>query len=360
MPDAYRVCRGTVYGRKDRPNYVIALTNPHTGERKERSAGTPVKREAYKKAQEMAEALLAGASLDRVDWNTFCRLYGATLTGKSKGHQDNWATTKGHVERLLKPRWPDQLTDSTIANWQARLLAEGLRRTSVDAYSRSLRAALRWAKKEKLLILVPAVPVKKSRQRGRPLTKPELHRMETAAKDVRPKDWQQIVRVIRAVVYSGLRRSEVLRLSWHASSPVSVDLDRELLCFRAAGHKAGRDQEQAALPEFWALLRRVPKRERRGFVFRLQGKRGRLEPRSLGRIISAIGRKANVLTDPETNKYATFHDLRRTFAAALDDKGLTLEEKAQTMRHVGTQTVTEHYARREPLRIAAKLRGEEM
>lgn len=360
MPDAYKLCHGTVYKRKDRPNYVIELTNPHTGERKARSAGTPVMREAYTIAQKRAEALLAGASLDRVDWDTFCRLYAATLAGRSKGHRGNWKTTSGHVREILQPRWPDQLTRNAVANWQDALREKGVRQTSVDAYSRSLRAALRWAKREGILVLAPEIKVKKSRQRGRAVTAAELRRMEKEARILRPDDHKEIVRVMRAVTYSGLRRSEILKLSWHASSPVSVDLDRELIVFRAAGHKAGRDEQQAALPEFWAMLRRVPKRDRRGFVFRLQGKRGRLEPRSLGKIVSAIGKEAKVLTDPETNKHAGLHDLRRTFEDALDKRGLTLTEKSRTMRHRQITTTVEHYSRKEPLRIAAKLRGEEM
>ena len=63
-----------------------------------------------------------------------------------------------------------------------------------------------------------------------------------------------------------------------------------------------------------------------------------------------------MLTDPETNKRATLHDLRRTFSGHLDEAGLTRQEKQRTMRHKDFRATDEHYARKAPERIAAKLR----
>ena len=83
-----------------------------------------------------------------------------------------------------------------------------------------------------------------------------------------------------------------------------------------ASQKSGRVESVPAAPEFVALLNEVPSTERTGRVFKgiLAREDSDInEGARVSKIITAIGRAAGVCTSEDKGKWASAHDLRRSF-----------------------------------------------
>ena len=74
--------------------------------------------------------------------------------------------------------------------------------------------------------------------------------------------------------------------------------------------KSRKDGIEPITPEFVRFLLETPKAERTGHVFKPAGNR---EMAHVSKVISAIGSAAGVVVDKESGKYASAHDLRRSF-----------------------------------------------
>ena len=118
--------------------------------------------------------------------------------------------------------------------------------------------------------------------------------------------------------------------------------------------------EVPIVPDFAEFLLKTPRCERKGYVF---NPRGRQEERRLcekwvGRLISLIGEAARVKvnTDAKTKKvkYASAHDLRRSFGEwwALRIMPHMLKE---LMRHETIETTMKYYVGRSAQTIAETL-----
>ncbi len=84
--------------------------------------------------------------------------------------------------------------------------------------------------------------------------------------------------------------------------------------FDAEAQKKHRDELLPIAPEFAEFLLAVPKAERHGLVFGIYGQDGKpLSTKRASRYIVAIGKAANVVTNKAEGRYATAHDLRRSF-----------------------------------------------
>lgn len=194
---------------------------------------------------------------------------------------------------------------------------------------------------------------KRSGMRSRPITGEELDRIIDAAKIVRPEDYEVWQHFLRGLWHSSLRVDELRRLSWDADEELSINTDGKYPMIRmfAEGHKSRRDCYQPITPEFWALINR-PGVARRGPVFPLPGKKGQLTIKRVVRIISDIGRRAGVITDPATGKTATSHDIGRRAALTRLSHTLTLTQTQQWARHSDPRTTTEYYVRDEAEALA--------
>ena len=112
-------------------------------------------------------------------------------------------------------------------------------------------------------------------------------------------------------------------------------------------------------PAFVELLNEHPRQT--CYVFdlpKLNGRPGRPTVKQVGRVVSDIGERAGVIVN-DANKFASSHDLRRSFGQRLADAGIAPRDLQKIMRHKTIATTEQYYLRDNAVeigqRIAAKL-----
>jgi len=364
-----RLTKMKVIKRADRPFLLMVWTDPKTGRTRQETTKRTTKKAARHDAGQRAIEIAQGTHRDRVEWDTFCSLYESKgLVKHSKKSKGQWRTARNALVAFHRPRFLDQVTTELIAEWQVSLFQrvddEGnpnpARESTVSAYSAKLKAALNWAvKKAGLLAEAPRIEVGEYDVRGRPLSKAELAAYLAAIKEERPNDHREIRRFVEGLVLSGLRISELMKLSWSPSSTVWLDAGREYpaVTFTKSGQKGRRKSDRPIAPAFWDLCQETPPAARTGLVFDLpNGMGGRMANRTMLGILSAIGRATGIVTDPETSKMITAHDLRRTFARNMHGK-LPLADVRDMLGHRHTKTTDRYLQGTRTDEIAEKLWG---
>lgn len=140
---------------------------------------------------------------------------------------------------------------------------------------------------------------------------------------------------LKVATLSGLRMGEIRTLTWDA-----VDRERALI-FVGHESKNHKRREVPILPELDALLHDQPRRVVQGhpspFVFTRESEQGGpYESHDLENAFKRVRQRARV-------KDVHFHDLRRTFASRLAQRGVSLQAIAKLLGH-GATYVTERYA----------------
>lgn len=214
-------------------------------------------------------------------------------------------------ERLMKPRRLCDISSDTLSRYQKLLREEGRSENTIKSHLAHIRAALSWAKSVNLLKEVPAMPnvqrAKASKlMKGRPITTEEFERMLAKVADVvedseAVESWKHL---LRGLWWSGLRLGEALDLHWTDATKLSVDLSlrHPMLRIVAELEKGNQDRLLPMAPEFARFLAQIPAGKRHGYVFNPKAQRdrnGRLGERQVGRTLSEIGRKANVVVVPQ-------------------------------------------------------------
>ena len=109
-------------------------------------------------------------------------------------------------------------------------------------------------------------------------------------------------------------------------------------------------------PDFAEFLLKAPKDQRTGPVFKLNGvQTGKpMTPKRIGRVVSAIGKKAGVVVNKPEGKYASAHDLRRSFGTRWSSKvkPATLQ---LLMRHKAIETTLKYYVAQDADEVADEL-----
>jgi integrase len=111
-------------------------------------------------------------------------------------------------------------------------------------------------------------------------------------------------------------------------------------------------------PEFAEMLQATPEAERTGYVFnpapQRQKRSQRLSAASVGRTGGAIGEKAGVVVNKEQEKYASAHDLRRSFGLRWASRVMP-QVLMELMRHESIDTTMKYYVGRNAQSTAAIL-----
>ena len=108
-------------------------------------------------------------------------------------------------------------------------------------------------------------------------------------------------------------------------------------------------------PEFAELLQSVPEAQRTGYVFNPLGKPGkRVGSNYASSVISNIGKLADVVVNKESDKYASAHDLRRSFGQRWASRVMP-QVLMELMRHESIETTLRYYVGKNAQTTAAVL-----
>jgi integrase len=267
-------------------------------------------------------------------------------------------------ERYMSPRLLRDVTASSISVFQARLREDrGNAEATIAAHLRQIKAALRWAERVGIMTKAPKITMPRRARgsklmRGRPITTEEFERILAKTAVVRPDDADAWGRYLTGLWLSGLRLRESLLLSWDEDADLSVDLTGRHPRLRIAGRaqKSGNDQLLPLTPDFAEWLLETPEEDRHGPVFSMCSPRTGepLPSRQVGRIVGRIGEKANVVVDKAKGKYATAHDLRRSFGTRWARRVMPATLQL-LMRHADISTTMTFYVEIGADEIAADL-----
>jgi integrase len=363
MPDEIKV---TVCRYPDRPNLVLRFVDPVTGRQKTKSAGTADEGAAIGKAALWQDELTSGRyqAPSRLTWADFRKRYEteklATLAPRT---QASARSALNHVGRVLDPDRLSKLTPATMSRFQSKLREEGMGDTTIARHLRHIRAALAWGVSMGMLAKVPDLHSPRrakgqSLMRGRPILEEEFDRMLAVVPKVRPDDAPAWDRLLRGLWLSGLRLGEAAILSWDEGAGFYADLTGRRPCFRimAAAQKSGRDEVLPMTPDFAQFLAETPEADRTGPVFRLIDQRfsRQLEPHRVGEIVGKIGKKAGVVVNKAEGKFASAHDLRRSFGTRWAKRVMPAVLR-RLMRHSSIQTTMAYYVDLDAADVADQL-----
>lgn len=393
----------TIFLPARRKAYQMRYRHPDTGRYVMRSCKTTVRRDAERKAAKWEAELRSGQykSPLKTTWADFRLRYEAeVLTGLAERTDQKVGGVLNAIERILNPSKLRELTADRLSYFQSVFREEQVTvpakksggkpteqviRRSPDTIKGALShlmAALKWAKTVGMLREVPQVQTPKRAKgsksmKGRPITLEEFERMLAKVPDVvwkeprpakgkRPKpvtaaDETRKAAVVaswthylRGLWLSGLRLSESLELYWDRDDKLCVDLSgkRPMLRIRAELEKGNKDRLLPMAPEFAEFLMETPKAKRHGCVFKFTAQRSagdRLSVGRTGRIVVELGAAAGVKvsTDVATGavKYASAHDLRRSFGARWASRVMPQVLK-ELMRHEAIETTMRFYVGR--------------
>lgn len=337
----------------DRDNYVMRYLDPLTNKHVSRSTRTTRKSEADKAAGAWQSELREGRykSLCRMTWAEFREKYEAeVLPGLADGTGECKATVMNHLEKAIAPQRVADLTTARLSAFVAKLRAEGMKDTTLAGQVAHLNPILRWAVKQGYLRSMPDIEKPKRAKgvnramRGRPVTGEELERMLDKVPAIRKRQPERWQRLIRGLYLSGLRLGEALALSWDDGAEIMVDGSGKYpaLRIRAEAEKAHRDRLLPIAPEFAEFLLAIPEARRHGLVFGIKGPDGPLSTKRASRYISLIGKAAKVVIDKAEDRYATAHDLRRSFGSRWAPR-VTPAVLRDLMRHSSITTTMSYY-----------------
>ncbi|REJ92496.1 MAG: site-specific integrase [Planctomycetota bacterium] len=344
----------------DRKNLVLRYIDPYSGRQRTRSAGTTRQRDAERLAAQWEAELRSGQAAPRcnVSWEAFRDRYEAeVLPSLAENTRCLVGTVFNAIERIVRPKRLHDLSADRLSYFQSKLREEELAEASIQTYLAHLVSALRWAAKLQMIAAVPAVQrptrAKKSKlMKGRPITLEEFERMlDSVAAVVSPAAVQSWQHLLRGLWWSGLRLGEALNLDWNRQDRLRVVYSGRRPMFAIPGEleKGNQDRLLPLAPEFAEYLEATPLSERSGPVFKLQARYGR--PRTLtlqyvSRTICRIGKQAGIKvhTDVRTGriKYASAHDLRRSFGERWARKVMPQVLK-ELMRHASIETTMKYY-----------------
>lgn len=332
------------------PGRSLALVyfDPVSGRKKAKSSGTTDWREAERLAGELEKELQAGryVSPSKITWADFRKRYETErLAILSASAQQATATGFNHLERVLNPDRLVKVTTPAMSRFIAQLRAsQTMKESSIACYLRHIKAALRWASRQGLLVTVPTFDMPKSGEaKGRPITAEEFDRMLAAVPKVKRKNHATWERFLNGLWLSGLRLGEAVILSWDPDAPFAVDLSGRYPAFRieAKAQKARRDERLPMTPDFAEWLLQTPEDERIGRVFKLP-----MAIRRMGHGVCDIGQKAGVVVarDLDTGKvkFASAHDLRRSFGTRWAKRVMPAVLQ-RLMRHANISTTMKYY-----------------
>jgi integrase len=366
----------------DRGHYQLQWRDPVT--RRLRTKSTGVSRTGLARDRKLAERLAgefeaklnAGEAVipSRFTWEDFRERYAAEVVpGLAPRTAEKIKSVLDRFEQDINPHRLWDIDERRLSAFVSKLRkgdpdndVRALAESTIAGHLAHLKAAMNWAKSQKLIPHVPAFPKLKRAKisrggkvmRGRPITTEEFERMVAEVpKLVGKAAADRWTFYLHGLWTSGLRLTESLELYWDREDKLHPVLTGRFPMLRIPAdlEKGHKDRLLPMAPEFARLLESVPEADRNGPVFkldRIDGKPGRPAPDRVSKIVSSIGAKANVRVDAK--KTASAHDLRRTFGERWAAR-LMPAQLMELMRHESIETTLSYYVGRNAGRTAAIL-----
>src|SRR5262245_43587325 len=170
----------------DRASLMLQWTDPDTGKRKSKSAGTADPEVAETARADLEYELNNGLHKEtaRMSWEKFRELFEAEyLPGAKPGTRACYKALFDHFEALCRPSRLSGITERTLSAFLAGLRqARGHRGTmqpsSIRMKLRYLHAALAWAVEQKMMPAVPKFPqVKVPKKKPEPVPAESFERL---------------------------------------------------------------------------------------------------------------------------------------------------------------------------------------
>ena len=225
------------------------------------------------------------------------------------------------------------VSNVTTKNVEAWLDSTDAGNVTRHGYVRTLKVFLRWARKKGLTSTVATDGVRLRRlprKHPRFLTQKEVDRIVTAVREeARTAHW--LADLIPFACHTGLRRSELVNLTWNA-----VDLDRRTLTVENTETfetKSGADRTVPLSDTAVSILERLATDADEGYVWTHSD--GQIDPDYLSKAFKRYARKAG-LDDVH------LHHTRHTACSWLAQRGVPIDAIRQFAGH-STVTVTEKY-----------------
>lgn len=353
------------YGRT---NLQLQWIDPITGKRKTKTSGTKNREAAIRKAATLEKELNTREPKDdgSLPWKDFVELYKSQhLSSLADASADRATGVLSIFTEQVGPKNLRVITSQVVRQHAAWLRKNNRSEATIALHMRTLKAALKWAVDSGHAPFTPTFPkIQRSGEgdrpaKGRPLTMKEFLAMLRAVKQVvgpdAAKSWR---RFLWGLWRSGLRLGEALELGWTARSPLWISVDDgelPLLAIRASGEKGNKTRLLPLVQDFSEWIFRVPENQRTGLVFKLDKQRHKdvVTLEYVSKVIAKIGEASGVVV-AETGKFASAHDLRRSFGLRWAHKSYPAELQ-QLMRHSDINTTMTYYARIKAQELAAKL-----
>jgi integrase len=343
------------------------------GSRQERSTGVLTggakqRREAERVAAVWEAELIEGRykSPSKITWGEFTERYDReVLSGLAERTREKAWGAFSLVADILKPILLSDVTTERISYFATALRERGRAEDTIAGNLGHLKASLRWAGNMGMMHSVPRISMPKRAKgakvmKGRPLAGEEFERMLAVVPLVvgglAAESWSHL---LNGLWWSGLRLGESLCLSWDVPDTIRIDVTGRYVMLRigAENEKGNRDRLYPVAPEFADMIVAIPESDRTGHFFRPLGKRGGvLKCDSVGKIASKVGKRANIVVDPDGGqpKFASAHDLRRSFGLRWSERVMPAQLK-DLMRHESIATTMNYYVGRNAETTAAAL-----
>jgi integrase len=294
--------RITVYvlNQPDRPFLKLEWVDPETNRRRSKSARTADPREAEKLRADLEYELNNGIHRDpsKMLWETFRGLYeDEKLAGAREATRKKAGYVFDAFEQHARPNTLGQVTERTLSRYTTSLREAGYKAATIQGHLAYLRAALRWAADQRFILVAPKVVMPKAPKKNniRKITAEEFERLMEKTPD---QAWRTF---IATAWYTGMRRNEMLDLTWDDPERPHVSFADNRIRIPAEYNKSDADQWLPIHPQLVEILKALPG-ERRGRLFRLS-ESPREVSRKFGKLAKSLGLKI------------TLHDLRRSFGS---------------------------------------------
>jgi integrase len=316
-------------------NFALQWHDPFTNKRRSKSAETTIRAVAEMKRTELEYELNHGLHQEasRMSWERFRELFEEQhISGCRKKTAIYYAETFNSFERLCSISTLKGITTRTMFAFAAALRQQKGRdgkmaESTIKVRLAFLRAALRWAVKQKLIPECPDFPkIKPPKRKPQPVPVESFERLLDKAKDDH----------MRAFLLSGwlagMRLNEACELEWEETDKAPyVDLARERIIFPAGFVKACEDQWVPLDRELREAMLALPRQSKR--VFR--HKKRPCHPRMMQYLIRDLALQAGVKL--------TMRSLRRGFGCYWAAR-VPAQILQKLMRHASISLTMAYYA----------------